>query len=105
MAFFEAGSISSRHGSRAARLCSTPFWTLARMAGGSDPLVFVTGASSGIGLALARAVPWPGARVINVSRRAAPGLEHFARAGSSTSPPTSRIPPPGRAWRSSSPAS
>jgi benzil reductase ((S)-benzoin forming) len=41
-------------------------------------LVFVTGASSGIGLALARSVPWPGARVFNVSRRAAPGTVHFA---------------------------
>ena len=40
-------------------------------------LVFVTGASSGIGQALARAVPWQGARVVNLSRRAAPGLEHF----------------------------
>jgi benzil reductase ((S)-benzoin forming) len=41
-------------------------------------LVFVTGGSSGIGLALARAVPWQDARVIDVSRRGAPGLEHFA---------------------------
>jgi NAD(P)-dependent dehydrogenase (short-subunit alcohol dehydrogenase family) len=43
-------------------------------------LVFVTGASSGIGLALARAVPWRDARVVNVSRRRgapAPGFEHF----------------------------
>lgn len=40
-------------------------------------LVFVTGASSGIGLALARSVPWPDARVIDVSRRGAAGLEHF----------------------------
>jgi benzil reductase ((S)-benzoin forming) len=42
-------------------------------------LVFVTGASSGIGLALARAVPWKDARVVNISRRSAPapGLEHF----------------------------
>jgi len=39
-------------------------------------LVFVTGASSGIGLALARAVPWKGARVVDISRRGAPGLEH-----------------------------
>jgi benzil reductase ((S)-benzoin forming) len=43
----------------------------------SAPLVFLTGASSGIGLALARAVPWSGARVIDISRRGAPGLEHF----------------------------
>lgn len=41
------------------------------------PIVFLTGASSGIGQALARAVPWRGARVIDVSRRGAPGLEHF----------------------------
>ena len=41
-------------------------------------LVIVSGASSGIGLALAKSVPWPGARVVNVSRRAAPGLEHLA---------------------------
>jgi benzil reductase ((S)-benzoin forming) len=40
-------------------------------------LVFVTGASSGIGLALARSVPWAGARVVDISRRGAPGLEHF----------------------------
>jgi benzil reductase ((S)-benzoin forming) len=40
--------------------------------------VIVSGASSGIGLALAKSVPWPGARVINVSRRAAPGTEHLA---------------------------
>jgi benzil reductase ((S)-benzoin forming) len=40
-------------------------------------LVFVTGASSGIGLALARAVPYPDARVVDISRRGAPGLEHF----------------------------
>ena len=39
-------------------------------------LVFVTGGSSGIGLALARAVPWQDARVVVVSRRGAPGLEH-----------------------------
>jgi benzil reductase ((S)-benzoin forming) len=40
-------------------------------------LVFVTGASSGIGRALAAALPWPGARCIGISRRTAPGLEHF----------------------------
>jgi benzil reductase ((S)-benzoin forming) len=39
-------------------------------------LVIVTGGSSGIGLALARAVPWKDARVVDVSRRGAPGLEH-----------------------------
>jgi benzil reductase ((S)-benzoin forming) len=41
-------------------------------------LVFISGASSGIGLALARAVPHAGARVINISRRPAPETEHFA---------------------------
>lgn len=40
-------------------------------------LVFITGASSGIGLALARSVPHPDARVVDISRRGAPGLEHF----------------------------
>jgi benzil reductase ((S)-benzoin forming) len=41
-------------------------------------LIFISGASSGIGLAMARSQPWPGARVIDVSRRGAPGCEHFA---------------------------
>lgn len=41
-------------------------------------LVFVTGSSSGIGLALVRSVPFADARVIGISRRAAPGTEHFA---------------------------
>ena len=40
-------------------------------------LVIVTGGSSGIGLALVRAQPWPGARVVDVSRRGAPGVEHW----------------------------
>jgi benzil reductase ((S)-benzoin forming) len=39
-------------------------------------LVIISGGSSGIGLALAQTVPWPGARVINLSRRAAAGFEH-----------------------------
>jgi benzil reductase ((S)-benzoin forming) len=43
----------------------------------SDHLVFVSGASSGIGLAMARSVPYPGARVIDISRRGAKGIEHF----------------------------
>jgi len=42
--------------------------------GGS--LVFISGASSGLGLALARTVPWSPARVVDVSRRGAPGFEH-----------------------------
>ncbi len=41
-------------------------------------LVFISGASSGLGLALVRAVPNANARVIGISRRGAPGIEHFA---------------------------
>lgn len=50
------------------------------MAIDSSPLslVIVSGASSGIGLALVRSVPWPRSRVIDISRRGAPGLEHLA---------------------------
>lgn len=40
-------------------------------------LVWISGASSGIGQALAATVPWDGARVINVSRRGSPGSEHL----------------------------
>jgi benzil reductase ((S)-benzoin forming) len=40
-------------------------------------LVFITGGSSGIGAAMARVVPYSDARVINISRRASPGCEHF----------------------------
>jgi benzil reductase ((S)-benzoin forming) len=40
-------------------------------------LVFFTGASSGIGLALAQTVPWPEARLFDVSRRGAAGCEQF----------------------------
>jgi len=40
-------------------------------------LVFISGASSGIGLALARSVPFPNARVVDISRRGAAGVEHF----------------------------
>jgi benzil reductase ((S)-benzoin forming) len=39
-------------------------------------LVFITGGSSGIGAAMARVVPYPDARVINISRRALAGYEH-----------------------------
>lgn len=39
--------------------------------------MWISGGSSGIGLALARTVPWA-ARVINISRRPAPGTEHLA---------------------------
>jgi benzil reductase ((S)-benzoin forming) len=41
-------------------------------------LIFVSGASSGIGLAMARCVPLPDPRLIDISRRGAPGLEHVA---------------------------
>lgn len=44
----------------------------------TPPLVFVSGGSSGIGRALIEALPWPGARVLNLSRRPAPGSEHVA---------------------------
>ena len=43
----------------------------------ANHLVILTGGSSGIGLALARTVPWPGARLLDVSRRGAPGTEHL----------------------------
>lgn len=39
-------------------------------------LVFISGASSGIGLALAKAVPFE-ARIIDISRSGSRGLEHF----------------------------
>lgn len=38
-------------------------------------IVWITGATQGIGAALARAVPYPEARVINISRRRHPELE------------------------------
>ena len=40
-------------------------------------LVFITGGSSGIGAAMARVVPYSDARVINISRRALPGTDHY----------------------------
>jgi benzil reductase ((S)-benzoin forming) len=42
-----------------------------------DAVVWISGASGGIGQALIRTVPWPGARVIGISRRPAPGAEHL----------------------------
>jgi benzil reductase ((S)-benzoin forming) len=42
----------------------------------AESLVVITGASSGLGLALAKTVPWSPSRVIDVSRRGAPGFEH-----------------------------
>ena len=43
-----------------------------------ETLVWISGASSGIGRALAASVPWEGARIIDISRRGAEGLEHVA---------------------------
>jgi len=43
----------------------------------AENLVFITGASSGIGAALARAVPFESARVVNISRRPRDGCLHF----------------------------
>ncbi len=42
----------------------------------SDTLVWISGASSGIGRALADNAPWEDARIIDISRRGRPGLEH-----------------------------
>jgi benzil reductase ((S)-benzoin forming) len=41
-------------------------------------LVFISGASSGIGLAMAQAHPFDAARIIDISRRGAKGIEHHA---------------------------
>jgi benzil reductase ((S)-benzoin forming) len=41
-------------------------------------LIWVTGASQGIGRALIQAVPWPGARIIGVSRSPGPASAHLA---------------------------
>jgi benzil reductase ((S)-benzoin forming) len=41
-------------------------------------LVWISGASSGIGAALVASVPWPAARVIGISRRPVAGIEHLA---------------------------
>lgn len=38
-------------------------------------LVWISGATAGIGSGLARTVPWPGARIVNLSRRPHPDLE------------------------------
>lgn len=42
------------------------------------PLIWVTGASQGIGMALIQAVPWQEARVIGVSRSPGPAPVHVA---------------------------
>ena len=44
----------------------------------SKNLVFVSGASSGLGLALVRTLPFDDARTIDISRRGGSGCEHFA---------------------------
>ena len=41
-------------------------------------LVFISGASSGIGRALAESVPFESSRIVDISRRGAPGAEHLA---------------------------
>jgi benzil reductase ((S)-benzoin forming) len=41
-------------------------------------LVFLTGASSGIGLALSEAAPFEDVRIVDISRRGGEGCEHFA---------------------------
>lgn len=43
-----------------------------------DPLIWISGASGGIGQALVRTVPWGDARVIGISRTPAPGIAHVA---------------------------
>jgi len=40
-----------------------------------ETIVWISGATEGLGSGLARTVPWPGARVINLSRRPHPELE------------------------------
>jgi benzil reductase ((S)-benzoin forming) len=42
----------------------------------SATLIWISGASSGIGRALAENVPWDDPRIIDISRRGAPGAEH-----------------------------
>jgi len=43
----------------------------------SGALVWISGASGGIGQAMVETMPWDGARVIGISRREAPGTEHL----------------------------
>lgn len=43
-----------------------------------DTIVWITGATSGIGAALAASVPWDGARVVNIARRANPACANVA---------------------------
>ena len=41
----------------------------------TDTILWISGASAGLGSGLARYQPWPGARVINLDRADAPGIE------------------------------
>ena len=43
----------------------------------SDTLIWISGASGGIGQALARTIPWDSARVIGISRTPLEGIEHL----------------------------
>ena len=41
----------------------------------SDTIIWITGATDGIGAELAKQAPYPGARIINLSRRKHPDYE------------------------------
>lgn len=43
----------------------------------ANSLVWISGASNGIGQAMVQTVPWTDARMIGISRHAAPGAEHL----------------------------
>ena len=45
-----------------------------------DTIVWISGATEGVGLGLARTVPYPGAHIINLSRRQHPKFEKIGRA-------------------------
>lgn len=60
-----------------ARSCPDRRVRSAPVTGTERAIVWISGASSGIGAALAASVPWSGARVIDISRRGAQGLEHL----------------------------
>lgn len=44
----------------------------------TDTMIWISGASGGIGQALARTVPWDSARIIGISRTPLEGFEHLA---------------------------
>lgn len=46
------------------------------LSGMTTSLIWISGASGGIGRALSRTVPWDGARVIGISRSAPDGIDH-----------------------------